>query len=143
MRIKITPKAIDVWFSFDFITGEIAAIALPPQIAVPHEIKCDVFLSVFNHFPKRKPKVIVLKIEKTVRAKPSFPAENAFEAFIPKPKPTTENCNKNVTALWLNSKNGFPKTFTIITPSNKAAGGEIIENKHNIIMTAKMNCCRK
>lgn len=81
------------------ITGEIAAIALPPQMAVPHEIKCDVFFSVFNHFPKSVPKISVQKIEKTVSKKPSFPAEIADEAFIPKPKPTTENCNKNVIAL--------------------------------------------
>ena len=32
-------KAMEVFFSSDLITGAIAAIALPPQIAVPHEIK--------------------------------------------------------------------------------------------------------
>ena len=76
-----------------------AAMALPPQIAVPHEIKWDVFLSVLNHFPKSVPKISVQKIEKTVNKKPSFPAETALAAFIPKPNPTTENCNKKVIAL--------------------------------------------
>ena len=76
-----------------------AAMALPPQIAVPQEIKCDVFLSVLSHFPKNVPKTNVLKIEKTVSKKPSLPAEIADEVFIPKPRPTTENCNKKVMAL--------------------------------------------
>ena len=119
-----------------------AAMALPPQIAVPHEIKCDVFLSVLNHFPNNVPKSKVLQIEKMVSRKPSFPAETTLDAFIPNPKPTTENCNRNVMALLLNSINGFPKTFTTITPSNNAMGGEIIENKHKRSTTAKTACCR-
>lgn len=118
-------------------------MALPPQIAVPHEIKCDVFFSVLSHFPNRKPNIKVLKIENIVNTNPSFPAENALAAFIPKPKPTTENCNKKVMVLLLNSTNGFPNTFTMITPSNKATGGEIIENRHSKITTAKINCCKK
>ena len=136
----MTPKAIEVWFSFDFITGEMAAMALPPQMAVPHEIKCDVFLSVLSHFPKSVPKIKVLKIENIVNKKPSFPAEIADVAFIPKPKPTTENCSKKVMALLLNVTNGFPKTFTSTTPSNKAIGGEISENKHKTITKTKMAC---
>ena len=117
-------------------------MALPPQMAVPQEIKCDVFLSVLSHFPKNVPNINVLKIENIVSKKPSFPAEIAAVAFIPKPKPITENCNKYVIAMWLNATNGFPKTFTITTPNNKAIGGEIIENKHNTIIKAKMACCR-
>lgn len=79
--------------------GEIAAMALPPQIAVPQEIKCDVFFSVLNHFPNKVPNIKVLNIENTVSRKPSFPAESAAVAFIPKPKPTTENCNKKAMIL--------------------------------------------
>ena len=90
-NIKITPNAMEVWFSFDFITGEIAAMALPPQIAVPQEIKCDVFRSVLSHFPKNVPIINVLNIEKMVSKKPSFPAEKAVVEFIPNPNPITEN----------------------------------------------------
>lgn len=116
-------------------------MALPPQIAVPHEIKCDVFLSVFNHFPKNVPKIKVLKMENIVSKKPSFPDEIAVVAFIPKPKPITENCNKKVMAIALNSTKGFPKTLTITIPNNKAIGGEMIENKHNAIIKANIACC--
>ena len=38
-RIKTHPKATDICFSSAFITGDIAAIALPPQIAVPLEMR--------------------------------------------------------------------------------------------------------
>ena len=96
---KITPKAIEVCFSSDFITGAIAAIALPPQMAVPHEIKWDVFFSIFNHFPIKVPKIKVLKIEAIVNKKPSIPADKALFTFIPKPNPTTEICNKVFVAL--------------------------------------------
>jgi hypothetical protein len=42
----------------------------------------------------------------------------------------------------LNSINGFPKTFTMITPSNNATGGEIIENRHKRTIATKMICCK-
>jgi hypothetical protein len=35
----MVPNATDICFSSAFITGEIAAIALPPQMAVPADIK--------------------------------------------------------------------------------------------------------
>ena len=38
-KIKMVPKATEICFSSAFITGEIAAIALPPQIAVPAEMR--------------------------------------------------------------------------------------------------------
>jgi uncharacterized protein (DUF924 family) len=38
--------------SLAFITGETAAMALPPQIAVPTEIRNEVSLFIFRTFPK-------------------------------------------------------------------------------------------
>ena len=100
----MTPKATEVCFSFDLITGAIAAIALPPQMAVPQEIKCEVFFSMFNHLPIKLPKIKVLKIEPIVNKKPSFPADKALFTFIPKPSPTTDICNKIFVALLLRCK---------------------------------------
>lgn len=37
--MKIVPNATDISLSFAFNTGPTAAIALPPQIAVPELIK--------------------------------------------------------------------------------------------------------
>ena len=47
-RIKIVPNATEICFSSALMAGAMAAIALPPQIAVPPEIKKDVFFSIFK-----------------------------------------------------------------------------------------------
>ncbi|MNG35338.1 hypothetical protein D3C84_1220480 [compost metagenome] len=65
-------------------------MALPPQIAVPHEIRCEVFLSVLSHFPKILPRKTVLNNVATVSTKLSLLDNKALVTFIPKPKPTTE-----------------------------------------------------
>ena len=49
----MVPKAIEICFSSAFMTGEMAAIALPPQIAVPTEIKNEVFFSIFKNAPNK------------------------------------------------------------------------------------------
>lgn len=117
-----------------------AAMALPPQIAVPHEIRWDVFFSILNHFPKNVPKIKVLKIDAMVKKKPSFPADNALLTFIPKPKPTTEICNKMLVALWLRLKNGCPERFATTNPNNKAIGGEAKGVMQNNISATKIIC---
>ncbi|GAA4141346.1 hypothetical protein GCM10022250_42780 [Flavobacterium chungbukense] len=81
-------------------------------------------------------------MEKTVRRKPSFPADTALFAFIPNPKPTTENCNKNVIALLLNAIKGLPKILTSTIPNKSAIGGETMENTHKTIITIKSACCK-
>ena len=50
-KTNTQPKATDTCFSSAFITGVTAAIALPPHIAVPAEIKKEVFCSMFNQRP--------------------------------------------------------------------------------------------
>lgn len=39
LRMKIVASDSEVWFSSASITGATAAMALPPQIAVPDEIR--------------------------------------------------------------------------------------------------------
>jgi hypothetical protein len=51
--IKIVPSATDVSFSSALITGAMAAMALPPQMAVPLEIKCEILRFIPNHLPKK------------------------------------------------------------------------------------------
>jgi len=41
--MNTVPNAILICFSSALITGETAAIALPPQIAVPAEIRKDIY----------------------------------------------------------------------------------------------------
>jgi hypothetical protein len=47
-KMKIVPKATEICFSSALITV-IAAMALPPHMAVPAPIKKDVFLSILNY----------------------------------------------------------------------------------------------
>ncbi|MOA16188.1 hypothetical protein D3C78_1363870 [compost metagenome] len=49
--INTVPNAIEICFSFALITGDNAAIALPPHIAVPAEISEDVLKSIFKDLP--------------------------------------------------------------------------------------------
>ena len=89
-NMRITPKATEVWFSSDLIIGAIAAIALPPQIAVPQAIRWDVFLSIANYLSNKIPKNMVVTMEIIVKKKLVEPMDKALLTFIPKPNPTTD-----------------------------------------------------
>jgi hypothetical protein len=62
---KITPKDVSSWFGFALISGEIAAIAVAPHIAVPDVISIDNFGSILKIFEIKMPKLktITTKIE--------------------------------------------------------------------------------
>ena len=92
--MKITPKATEVCFSSDLIIGAIAAMALPPQIAVPQAIKWDVFLSMDNHLPNKNPTPIVVTIDTKVNVKLVDPIAKVLVTLIPKPNPTTDIWSK-------------------------------------------------
>ena len=87
---KTIPKAILICLLLALITGEIAAIALPPQIAVPEVIRCPSFKSTFKSLVSIKPNDTVKKIENTVKLKPSLLVCKVSLINIPKPKPTTD-----------------------------------------------------
>jgi hypothetical protein len=86
-------RAREICFASGFMMGEVAAIALPPQMAVPTEIKKDKGLSILRNFPAKYPRIITEKILITVSIKPDFPASRASLNFIPNPKPTIDTCN--------------------------------------------------
>ena len=83
------PKAILISLPFALITGEIAAIALPPQMAVPEVIRCPSFKSSFNNLANTSPKLTVNRMEKMVKPKPSLLVCSVSLINIPKPNPTT------------------------------------------------------
>ena len=64
-------------FSLALITGARAAIALPPQMAVPPETKNPVSLATFSLRPRNIPNPRVNKIENIVNTTPFFPASIA------------------------------------------------------------------
>jgi len=98
-RRKITPREIEMSFSEALMTGEIAAIALPPQIAVPEDIKCDILLFNFNNLPIKNPTIITMKMDVIVNVNPSFPIDNVSLIFIPNPNPTTATFKSQLTTL--------------------------------------------
>jgi hypothetical protein len=107
------------------IIGEIAEMALPPQIAVPQEISWEIFLSIPKYFPIRRPRLIVIVIDATVNKKLSSPALKALNIFIPNPRPTTDIFNNQFTALALKSIKGFPIIWAVTKPNAKATEDEI------------------
>ena len=76
-RIKTAANAMVISFDFGFKTDEIAAIALPPQIAVPEVINNAIFLLVFSTLKNIKPSIKTLITEVKVNIKPSLLTETA------------------------------------------------------------------
>lgn len=122
---KTIPIEIEICLLSALIIGEIAEMALPPQIAVPQEISWEIFLSTPKYFPIKSPSVIVVVIDTIVNKKLSSPALKALKTFIPKPSPTTDIFNNQFTALPLISIKGFPMSWAVTKPKAKAIEGEI------------------
>ena len=74
LSMKTVPSATDVCFSSVFKTFEIAAMALPPQMAVPEEIRCDILASILNNLPNKYPSNRVVNIDTAENIIPSLPA---------------------------------------------------------------------
>ncbi|HZK62036.1 MAG TPA: hypothetical protein VFC41_08150, partial [Anaerovoracaceae bacterium] len=66
---KTIPIEIEICLLSALIIGEIAEMALPPQIAVPQEISWEIFLSIPKYFPIRRPRksVVVMYPPQQVR----------------------------------------------------------------------------
>jgi hypothetical protein len=72
--------------------GATAAMALPPQIAVPAAISSVVFFSTFKSFPRTIPPVITRDTEMSVCTKPLLDAVITSSSPIPKPRSTIDTC---------------------------------------------------
>ena len=60
-KMNITPNDTAISFSFALTTGPTAAIALPPQIAVPEEIRYDVLRFILSQCTIKTPIIITPK----------------------------------------------------------------------------------
>ena len=74
--------------------GPTAAIALPPQIAVPVEMRNDGVFLTRNIAPNTMPIASVAVIPIAVYTIPLRPARNTLPRFIPNPSRTTDACSK-------------------------------------------------
>lgn len=83
-------KAILMVLLFAFITGAIAATALPPQMAVPELMRCPSLKSNFKILVNSKPSETVKIMENRVKLTPSLLVSSVSLICIPNPSPTTE-----------------------------------------------------
>ena len=65
-------------------------MALPPQMAVPDEMRYEVFLLIESHQPSRTPMTMTPITETTVNSMPSLPLLSDSMRFMPNPRPTTD-----------------------------------------------------
>ena len=72
------------------IAGATAAIALPPQMAVPAEIRCPVFVSNFRVLVRIAPSTKVKIIEHKISGRLAKLTDIAVCRCIPKPSPIIE-----------------------------------------------------
>lgn len=125
-NIKTLPRATDISSVSASIAGPTAAIALPPQIAVPDEISVDVFSATPNHLPTKYPRINVPKIDAIVKSIPSFPAWITAERFIPNPRRITDACKRYFVGFPVTKGNGLPSVKASNNPRANAIGGEPI-----------------
>ena len=67
--------------------------------------------------------------EMTVKAIPSLPEAKEASRFMPKPRPTTEYCNRYLDIFLLNFGKGCPQSSAKAKPLNRATGGVTHEVK--------------
>lgn len=89
LRTNMVAIATATWFAFDLIAGAIAAIALAPQMAVPVEIKMDIFFLVLSAWPKKTPTSIVSAMAAIVNQTAFTPSSRTCLISRLKPRPTT------------------------------------------------------
>src|SRR3954462_1485663 len=123
-RIKTVPSETDISSSFAPTMGPTAAMALPPHIAVPVEIRNDATFSTFNIFPIAKPIARVAVIPIAVYKMPLRPARKTLFRFIPKPRSTTEACSRYFVKDFVSLRNGFKESSPSARPTASADGGD-------------------
>ena len=94
-KTNTVPSETAISCSFAFSTGPIAAIALPPQIAVPKLIRSDCVLPTCSSLPKATPRASANVMLMAVYMNPEAPACTISFRFIPNPRQTTAACSMN------------------------------------------------
>src|SRR5215472_948323 len=123
-RMNTVPRETAMSWSSASRTGPMAAIALPPQIAVPTEIRRDGVRSTESARPRKRPQATAKLIPTSVYRNPERPAWRTSVRLMPKPSPTTEICNSHFEQREVNSGNGFPSASARTSPKARARGGE-------------------
>ena len=73
-----------------------AAMAEPPQMAVPTEMSVVVFLSSAIRRPAHQPSNSVAPMVAAANTEPLSPKRNTIGRFMPKPSSTTQICSSHL-----------------------------------------------
>src|SRR6056297_674238 len=104
------------------ITGATAAIALPPQMAVPTEIRLPQCLSSEKILARNRPATRIVSTPMPVTHKPVTPPDTTVASGSPKPSPTTQifSSSPDIRPTW--AANGFPSSKANAIPAASAMG---------------------
>lgn len=120
--IKIVARAAAVSSFFDLIIGAIAAMALPPQIAVPKETRTRTPELVANHCPRRCPAAMVMTIPLKVQGMAPLPVTHTSDRLRPKPSPTTAILSSFLLLFAVGFGHRLPQNRLNTAPVKRAAG---------------------
>ena len=123
-KVNTTARDIDVSFELDFMIGAMAAMALPPQIAVPDEIKYPNLRPTLKYLLNKTPPHITSITEKIVRKIPSDDDCRESMRFIPKPRPITANFNRYEDVFEVYLSNSLPRVNANTIPANRDIAGD-------------------
>ena len=104
-------------------TDPTAAMADPPQMAVPAEIKTDVLRFMSSCRPIQYPRSKVVPMVRAANNEPFQPARRIVGRFIPKPSITTQACRSLLANLCPHLWKGLPRQRARTIPATKATGG--------------------
>jgi hypothetical protein len=99
-----------------------AAMALPPQMADPKEIRVEVRWGILNNLPNRYPKTMVKLMLMAVYKKASLPVLTSSGRFMPNPSPITEACSKRLLQTDVVTFQGLPIRIPNVIPATSAIG---------------------
>src|ERR1700722_7584847 len=123
-RMNTVPIETAISSSLACTMGATAAMALPPQIAVPAVIKNAAVFSTLKSLPTSRPAIIAKVMLPAVETKPLRPARSTSCRFIPKPSATTEALSRNLASSPLSAGEGCAKVSPNTRPTTSATGGE-------------------
>src|SRR5229473_2856886 len=123
-KIKIVPSDTAISSSSARRMGPMAAMALPPQIAVPAVIRNDELPRTRNNLPNAKPRKSAKEIPSAVWINPLRPAFRTSCRFMPKPRATTELWRRVRAIPRLSLMYGCGKLSPKRIPTVRAMGGE-------------------
>ena len=101
-----------------------AAMAEPPQVAVPAEMSALVFGRILSTCPSHQPSASTVTIVSAAKPAPCAPALSTIGRSIPNPSRTTQVWRSRAEAALQMAENGFSTLKARTAPRVSAIGGE-------------------